>query len=126
MKSNPSQIPCRCDCMWCKKGNCKVCNWGCKLVSRAANTSQNNYLQVGEITACGHCNPKKYGEGLSDALSANPDFKCECVCHDTNNLTRDVSANPTMPKNDALYIETLESRIDALEEWRDKVKDQLL
>jgi len=78
-----TKLQCKCDCMWCKKGDCKTCNWGCKLVNRYANTSQNNYLQVGEITACGHCDPKRFGVGLSEALSANPDFKCECVCHDT-------------------------------------------
>ena len=42
---------------------------------------KNNYLQVGQITACGHCDPKRFGAGLADALKLYPDFKCDCICH---------------------------------------------
>lgn len=40
-----------------------------------------NYLHVGEMTACGHCEPDKFGTGLRQAEKAYPDFKCTCKCH---------------------------------------------
>ena len=55
-------------------------------------------MQVGEMFECGHCHPDKY-------MLAMP---CECKCHK-------VKVDPT-----------LESRIKALEDWVEKVKDQLI
>lgn len=39
---------------------------------------EGNYLQVGEMTACGHCDDR-FKEGLKEAERLG--IKCECKCH---------------------------------------------
>ena len=41
-----------------------------------------DFLEVGGVIACGHCEPEKYGEGLKLAERTILDFKCVCKCHE--------------------------------------------
>jgi hypothetical protein len=119
MKSIPSQIPCRCGKKCCEKcySNYTEHTWPAHTVYDAC---------INQACEC-HAQCMVHNPPLEFVCKNKIHTNGICqACRPIINLTRDVSANPTMPKNDAIYVETLESRIDALEEWRDKVKNQLL
>lgn len=48
---------------------------------------QNNYMKVGRAVKCGHCYPELYGERLKYAEKVMPNFKCDCICHDSHTST---------------------------------------
>jgi len=42
-----------------------------------------NFLQVGRMIECGHCNPELYGAGLKQAEEVyGGNYHCDCKCHD--------------------------------------------
>lgn len=45
-----------------------------------------NYMSVGRTIKCGHCEPDKYGEGLRQAERVFENYKCNCKCHDSENV----------------------------------------
>ena len=53
-----------------------------------SNCKKENYLQVGRATKCGHCYPNEFGEGLREAEKLIKDFKCECICHGSEPITK--------------------------------------
>lgn len=59
------------------------CDCKCHKMTKTEQFKEevNNFIQMGELTACGHCEPEKFGEGLRQAEKAIPDYKCECKCH---------------------------------------------
>lgn len=75
------------------------------LLEQRGNTI--NYMQMGEITACGHCDPVRFGEGLKQA---GVGFKCECKCHQTRKP--EVRSEEELP---TLYV----ANKDKIGEWKD-------
>jgi hypothetical protein len=109
---------------------------------------KNNYLQVGRTIECGCCHPEKYIRpyvGIKCECVCHDDkYACDdCQFEGGDHQTDCKHYVPTkwdiekgkavpvpvstmnfkskgIPKNDAIYIEQLEERIKALEDWRDK------
>ena len=67
-----------------------------------------NFLQVGRMTRCGHCSSGVF-EGFLDP--------CPCVCQD--------KPKKKTIENDDWDIPDMMHRIEALEDWRESVKNQL-
>jgi len=63
----------------CAFGVCASNN--CIAIKPPQSQESANYMQVEKPIACGHCMPGEYGAGLKEMLRVNPDYKCDCKCH---------------------------------------------
>ena len=48
---------------------------------KVKHLGETNFMQVGQTTACGHCDPERFGDGLKQAEKMIPNYKCDCKCH---------------------------------------------
>ena len=79
--------PCEYNGRW----DCSKCHRCCEvtaMLDKPNGVPEANFMQVGRTQICGHCNPKRFGEGLKQALEINPNYVCECVCHDEATTAR--------------------------------------
>ena len=70
-----------------------------ELVTELNNKEESNYMQVGDMTACGHCQRDKF----------QPVMPCECICHGQIAMANGV--------NDRLTFETREEAREYCIKW---------
>lgn len=55
-----------------------------------------NYMQIGGLVVCGHCNPERFSKGLREAEKTG--FQCDCKCHFPSNEVKENPFSFSLPK----------------------------
>jgi hypothetical protein len=109
---------------------CSTCLCSCEVIAvidTPGGVPEANFIQVGRTQICGHCNPKRFGEGLKQALEINPNYVCECVCHDdVKQYQEDIEAGVDVGEPDELQEKEHELMNKVYSSGRESMKSEII